>query len=229
MTNKKWFLLLNNQVSGAFESNEIERVLSTSPTALIWGKGFNEWVQAAEWRQKMNQIISMPNETAEIMLYSYKIGDIESKPMQFQSLIESLRSEPRVSNAMIWSSQTKSWNPIYAHESVTDELGMSRRNHPRVPILGKYEGEGPNGPFSHMVVTISQGGLGLGDAFDFNLGDRLKGTLSSSNLYTTLTCFSEVVYVGADGYVGLRFVALPREAQSSIIEYVKKFGHLQQN
>ena len=43
-------------------------------------------------------------------------------------------------------------------------------------------------------------------------------------LFVTINTTCEVVYVGNDGYAGLRFVGLPEEFKSSIIEYVRKFA-----
>lgn len=226
MTNKKWFINLKNLVQGPLDPGGIEKLVATDAKALIWGRGLPEWLPVHEWRQRLVQEEKMVATLPAGVFYKYLMGTTESEPLSFEHLIQSLRSEPQISMVQIWTSKLNKWNDIFTVEEVADELGLSRRSHPRVPIMGSYEGDGPDGKFKYTVVTISQGGLGLGEAKNFKLGDRLKGQLNSENLFAPIFCFSEVVFVGTDGYVGLRFVALPTEAQSSIIEYVKKFGDL---
>lgn len=226
MKNKKWFINSNGQVLGPLIPEDIEKKVLTDPQALIWGKGFPEWIPVHEWRQKLYQAETEASVSPQGVFYKYLLGKTESEPLNFEYLIQALRSEPQISNIQIWSSKSNQWTDIFTVEEVADELGLSRRSHPRVPIMAIYEGDGPDGKFRNTVVTISQGGLGLGDAKGYKLGDKLKGQLTSDHLFTSIYCFCEVVFVGDGGYVGLRFVALPSESQGSIIEYVKKFGDL---
>src|SRR5687768_5851482 len=80
MTNKKWFLLLKNQVSGPFEAGEIESQIAKEDNVLIWGRGYSEWMQPAEWRQSANPGSEANNPVRMALHYKYKIGEIESEP-----------------------------------------------------------------------------------------------------------------------------------------------------
>lgn len=222
MTNKKWFLNFNNQVTGPMTSSEIEKKLVSQPDAQVWGRGFTEWVDANLWRSKLvapAPAVDLTHDT----LWKFRDDGQESPAMKIEELIQALKNHPRVNSVDIWSSESKRWREIYAIELVADRMGLSRRAHPRVPMMGTYVGEGPQGPFHHNVVTISQGGMALGECKTLKIGDRLKGVLSSPNLLIHINCSCEVVYVGEGGYIGLKFLALPMEAESIVIEYVRKF------
>ncbi|MNL61128.1 hypothetical protein D3C87_1850130 [compost metagenome] len=74
------------------------------------------------------------------------------------------------------------------------------------------------------MISVSEGGFGVNDAKNLQIGEKFMGTLTSPNLYVTINCTCEVVYVGSDGYAGIRFVGLPAEYKTSIVEYVNKFA-----
>ncbi|MNT95603.1 hypothetical protein D3C72_2375100 [compost metagenome] len=74
------------------------------------------------------------------------------------------------------------------------------------------------------MISISEGGLGVTEVRNLQIGDRFTGNLNSPNLYMQINAICDVVYLGNDGYAGLRFANLPIEAKSSIIEYVNKFA-----
>ena len=230
MTNKKWFINSNNQVSGPFDPPMIEHHLITNSEILIWGRGFNEWVSGPEWRVKMaSPQTSQMSQTNDLILWKYRVAGAESKKMNLSDLIAELKGSPQLSMHEIWSNKTNEWKEIFVVSEVADMLGLSRRSHPRVPIMGIYEGHFDKLEFKHAVVTISEGGLGLGDAKEFKIGDQLKGVFNTPNLSMPIQCFCEVVYVGEDGYVGLRFVTLPSDLQSLIIAYVNKFDQIEPN
>lgn len=223
MTQKKWFLNLNSLVTGPFDQQEIENELKKNPAALVWARGFSEWFSGAELPSKLLEHEQKNQSIQTQVAWKYKIHGLEFGPFSMKDLILELKKLAQVSPVELWNDADKHWKEIFAVEAVADQLGLSRRSHPRVPIMGSFEGEGPDGNFKHIVVTISQGGLGLGETFKFKLGDLLKGTLVSPNLFISVHCSCEVVYVGQDGYVGLRFTGLPSEAQSAVIEYVNRF------
>ncbi len=124
----------------------------------------------------------------------------------------------------LWTEGFSQWKEFYAIQRVVDDLGLTRRSHPRVPIMGTLQGEYTDGPVYARVISISEGGLGITEAPKLKIGDVVKGTLTSPNLFLTIHCTSTVVYVGQDGYAGLKFSSIPTEARNSIIAYVAKFA-----
>lgn len=222
MTNKKWFLNINSHVTGPLTTKELEKSLLNQPTAMIWGRGFPDWLTAPLWREKLLMLEAVAKKGSD-QVWKYRLEGVESQGSDLESMILELKSYPKLNDLEVWSSKKPIWRVVYTVPEVADRLGLSRRNHARVPIMGTYTGEGPAGPFKCSVYTLSEGGMGLTDCDLFKIGDSLKGVLSSPNLLIEINCFCEVVFVGQDGNIGLTFMSLPMEAQSVIIEYVHKF------
>ncbi|MBK7963408.1 MAG: PilZ domain-containing protein [Bdellovibrionales bacterium] len=222
MTNKKWFLNINSHVTGPLTTKDLEKNILNQPTALIWGRGFPEWITVPAWKEKLLNLKTLEKKVSD-HVWKYRLNGVESQGSDLESMILELKTYPELQDLELWSSKKPGWRVVYTVPEVADPLGLSRRNHSRVPVMGTYTGEGPAGPFKCTVYTLSEGGMGLADCDLFAIGDSLKGVLSSPNLLIEINCFCEVVFVGQDGNVGLTFVSLPMEAQSIIIEYVHKF------
>lgn len=226
METKIWFILSEGQVAGPFNNAEAETRLNSAKDPQIWGRGQTEWMTASRWRQSLKDILTAdkqkPAKTERI--WKVRIEGAEKAPLRYPELISFLKTLPDLSAVDLTPEDSNSWKEIYAFSEITKDLGISRRSHPRVPIVGKLTCESSKGDFTCRVISISEGGLGINDAKDFKIGERFKATLTSPNLFVTINSVCEVVYVGNDGYAGLRFVGLPTEFKSSIIEYVNKFA-----
>lgn len=125
----------------------------------------------------------------------------------------------------IFDNTTKEWKEIYAFKDIVEKLGLTRRKHPRVPILAQFTGSSSkHEKFSARLVTISIGGLGLTDVFDFNIGDKISGQITSPHFYSPVTIEAEATYCGNDGYVGFKFSQINDDSQSLVTDYVKRFS-----
>lgn len=89
--------------------------------------------------------------------------------------------------------------------------------------MGTLDCEGVRGNFTAHILSISEGGLGITDAKHVKIGEKMKILLKSPNLYAPIHAFAEIVFVGSDGYAGLKFSGLQSESKSAIIEYIKKY------
>lgn len=143
--------------------------------------------------------------------------------MAHDAMIEYLKTMKDYSEIQIWTDGYTEWKDIYQIHKIMDELGVSRRQHPRVPIMGTVMCEGATGNFQARALSISEGGMGITEAAQVKIGEKFKLSLKSPNLYTPIHATADVVYVGGDGYAGLRFVGLQSESKSAVIEYIKKF------
>ncbi len=93
--------------------------------------------------------------------------------------------------------------------------------------MGTLELEDASGAqFTARILSISEGGLGMTEAPMVKIGDRYKILLKSPNLFNPVTATGDVIFVGNDGYAGVKFVGLHPESKSSVIEYVRKFSEL---
>ncbi len=230
MNLKIWFILNEGQVTGPFNPEEIESKIAAlssqaqnNPELQIWGRGHSEWMAPGKWRQLLKELQPQKSDADQQQLWKIRIDGTERAPMKYVDLITYLKSLKDFSTVDL-SFGGSGWKEIFSFQKIVDDLEISRRSHPRVPIVGTLACESSKGEFSCRVISISEGGLGINDAQSLKIGERFSGTLNSPNLYITINSTCEVVYVGADGYAGVRFVGLTEEFKSSIIEYVNKFA-----
>ncbi|WP_374080409.1 PilZ domain-containing protein [Bdellovibrio bacteriovorus] len=222
---KIWFILSEGQVNGPYDHEEIEARLSSAKEPQIWGRGQSEWMTPSRWRQSLKEALqTAPVSTEPQGVWKVRVEGQEKSSMKYSDLIAYLKTLKDFSVVDISADNSGVWKEVYAVPRVVEDLGISRRSHPRVPMVGTLACEGDKGEFTCRVISISEGGLGVNDARNLQIGERFKATLTSPNLFVTITSTCEVVYVGNDGYAGLRFVGLPTEFKSSIIEYVNKFA-----
>lgn len=223
---KTWFLLTEGQVKGPYEQSEIETLLASAKEPQVWGRGMSEWLPPSKWRQNLKSLSNAPSPNATVSqeFWHVRVEGKEKAPLSYSDLISYLKTLTDFSSVDIRPDTNSPWKEVYAVPRVVEELGISRRSHPRVPIVGTLACIGPQGEFTGRVISISEGGLGINDANNLQIGERFKATLTSPNLFVTINTTCEVVYVGNDGYAGLRFIGLPAEFKSSIIEYVNKFA-----
>lgn len=227
MTDRKWFILSDSKVSGPFDPSQIEESASKSGNILIWGRGQSEWTQFDRWQKRLSEIESPEKKKpGSDRLWKVRVAGEDLEPMLHDNMMEYLKTLNDLGEVQIWTEGYSDWKDVYQIHKIMDDLGVSRRQHPRVPIMGTLTCEGSTGNFNARVLSISEGGLGITEAPQVKIGDKFKTLLKSPNLYTPIHATVEVVYVGHDGYAGLKFTGLHSESKSAVIEYVKKFTDL---
>lgn len=225
---KRWFLLLEGQVTGPYGANEIENRVENAKNALVWGRGQAEWMPPENWRVVLKKILAeRALEQQQNREWKMRVDHKELTPMLFDELVETLKDYTDLSAVRIWTEGFEEWKEVFQVRKVMEELGISRRKHPRVPIMGTVTGTVAAGELNAKAVSISEGGVGANNAKELQIGEKFNAVIASPNLFLGINCTMEVVYVSQDGYAGLRFLGLPGEAKASIIEYVKKFQQVQ--
>jgi len=225
---QRWFYFENQRVSGPWSKQQVIDLAQAKPDGLIWGKGQVEWIPYQSWQQFVTQLehsLKTENINTE-RLWKLRVGEFEIKPMPYDQMVEFLKTKPDLSEVYIWTEGYSEWKQIYQIHKIMDELGVSRRAHPRVPIMGTLTCEAGDKVISVKTISISEGGLGVTEAKKMSIGEKYKAVLNSPNLYAPIHATVEVMYVGSDDYAGLKFVGIHSEAKSSIIEYVKKFTEM---
>lgn len=160
-------------------------------------------------------------------MWRISIGMKEYPPMTYTSMLNKLKEVKDFTGVSVFNTAKNEWAEVFSFEEVVEDLGISRRSHDRVPIMGTFTGEHEKqGAFQARVISISEGGFGLGDAKNVQIGDIIKGIINSPNLFTQISCAAEVVYLSPEGLVGVSFTSIGEEAKSAIIEYVRKFSAL---
>ena len=224
---RRWFILENNQVNGPYQTSEVEALVPTAVDPLIWGRGLSEWLPTNAWRESLKDPHLLAALSVDDRQWRYRYEGKEYGPVSFEDLMAVLKSNNDFAEFLVCNEIQKEWQELYMVAKICNELGISRRSHPRVPIMATLLCESTRGPITVKVISISEGGLGVSNAGTFKIGEKYKGLLTSSNLYNNINCMIEVMYVGAEGYAGLQFLSLPIEAKSAIISYIKKFKDLQ--
>ncbi|MGZ3745667.1 MAG: PilZ domain-containing protein [Pseudobdellovibrionaceae bacterium] len=221
---KRWFLLLDGQVTGPHDDSEIQNHIDKAKSSLIWGRGQSEWLPPEAWKLAVKALADQQSlEQQTSRQWKMRVGHKELTPMGFDELIENLKDYTDLTPVRIWSEGFDDWKEVFQVQKIADELGVSRRKHLRVPVMGSMKASTEAGEINAKIISISEGGIGVNNAKSLQIGENFSAKLSSPNLFMDLTCKMEVVYVGADGYAGLRFLSLPSDAKSVIVEYVKKF------
>jgi len=224
MDDRRWFLLNQGQVRGPFDQASIEAEVPNLAAPLIWGRGQAEWLAPEKWRKALeNQVAIAARVRTPDRLWRVRIGDEELRPLTYEQMIETLKGKDSFQNVWIWTEGYSEWRDVFQVHKIMDELGVGRRAHPRVPIAGQVLCEGATGSFVGRALSVSEGGMGITEVPSMKIGEKFKILLKSPNLFSPLHATAEVIYVGPDGYAGLKFVGLQTESKSSIIEYVKKF------
>lgn len=222
MEAKRWFVLLDDKISGPFESAEVEQKIGSTTEAEIWGRGLPEWVDFPRWRTLQTQHPALPNMELE-RRYKFRYEGKESQFMSLTQLVSQLKRYRDFTQMEVWGEGLEGWSDIFKVPQIVDQLGISRRTHTRVPIMGTADCETGEYKFRARVISISQGGIGITEGHGLQIGQKYKIAISSANLFVVIHCTCEVVYVGHDGYAGLRFENISGESKSVIVEYVRKF------
>ncbi|NUM58186.1 MAG: PilZ domain-containing protein [Bdellovibrionaceae bacterium] len=223
----KWFTQKKNKINGPYNLNQIEALIENSQDdILIWGQGMAEWLTPNDWKVFLSEKQKVNDSQREIPSWKFRINDTESQDLTFKELINELKKQKEFDLIYFKNKEQPKWTSIFSSVVIADELGITRRNTPRVPILGFFDGErvDTHVPVKAKVITISEGGIGLTDAVGFSQGIYIKGLIKSPNLNSDIHVHAAVVYMGNDNYVGLKFTSISPEAKSQIIEYVNKFS-----
>ncbi len=228
MEDKKWFILKGDNVAGPFSEEEINSSFKSDPQSYVWGKILKEWLNYSEWKNYLSDPSSHQVMKKNDYMWKYRFGGEEiSGPYDYEEMLNHLRKYSDYEHLELSCDKDHIWKSIFVLPEIADKLGISRRKHPRVPIMGEIEAEFPDHhKETHRIISISQGGLGLSSAKKLKLGNKFKATITSANLNSKLHCECEVTYARDDGYVGVEFRSIPAESLNSIIEYIKKFEEL---
>lgn len=228
MNEKKWFVLLNDHISGPFISTDVLNQIQQGHSfeARFWAKGYSNWMTLEQFNQALKKEQQEASVTkSNTSQWFYKEKNFDFGPFEFEELLSILKSKPEIHQIQIACGTKEQWKEIFQYKSFLEKLGISRRNHPRVPISGQLTIVGGflRGQKANLT-TLSEGGLGAERIQSISIGEHIKGTFSSPNLSLPIHFQGEVVFINSNRTeFALKFTNLSTEALSQIIGYVKKF------
>lgn len=222
LTMKSWFVQIGDKIQGPMDAAAVEQLILKNKDCLVWGKGMNEWMAYSDWRKTIDNAVE---KESRVSLWQFRFNDQESKIFKLDELIFELRQLPGYDNVYVKSDQDPKWQLLFTVAAITERLGITRRAQLRVPIFGFFEGQNisTGATFTCKLLTLSEGGFGLTDAFGLAIGHSIKGQIISPNLNQPLAIIGDVVYSGIYGDLGIKFSSLSRESQSLVIDYISKF------
>ena len=229
---KIWFLYssLDKKVSGPFVSDEVHQKINSgeiTPDCNIWWKGQREWLSVKVWINSGEKILENQNEKTKIAVWYLDLGGEPVGPLTQREMIENLRENKNLARVKLWTIGLKNWKSIYEFGDVMDEMGMSRRENARAPLMASVQiiRQGENeAPILLKVATISVAGIGINDALVLSKGEEIQVVLKSSEFSTPIRARANVIYVSANGHAGIKFQQLQPEIQSLIYDYIRKFS-----
>jgi hypothetical protein len=222
MNIKKWFVLANEEVTGPFDTNETRQIIAAlSNNPRIWWKGAKEWVSANEWQHTLPTLESGQEE--ELLWYIELQGRKRQEPITYNQLIATLKEVKDLGQVRVWHEGMLRWDSVFVIDTILHDLGVSRRQHVRLPINGIVTVETQD----HAIRvgkpnTISEGGISFSGVEHVSIGQICKLSLDSSKLQRSVRASIEIIYVTKDGQCGAKFANIDSESLTAIVSYIRK-------
>lgn len=223
----KWFVFHQGEVSGPMSTQLVEDGLSSkkwSKDSLIWWRGQKDWVPVSHWRAQLGNMGSKVTPQYRHRAWYVAVGGDQTGPMSETDLISLLSTHKNLSSVQVWSEGMNEWEFVFNCHEIADKVGLSRRVHTRVAIVGSVwihdHPENLQTPFE--LETISEGGLGLRKGPKAQIGDHYQMTMKSPFLASPIRVVAKVVYSGIHGDLGFSFHTLSMESKSLVMDYIKR-------
>lgn len=226
---KVWFLYIQNTVFGPFTTDEVKSRLSQGvpENSFAWWKGQTEWIPAADFEQVLPRFLDSQNDQKNNqIMWNFKKEGETFGPFELLELVDILRNQMAfLDNILIKSNFDEEWKKVFLWQEITDLLGISRRINDRVPLMGTVKVTAGDNVFSTgRTTSVSVGGIGIKDVnIETRMGQKLLLEIKSPDLTDIVRVQAEIRYIAKDGMLGVVFENPSAEAQSVIIDYIKKF------
>ncbi len=195
--------------------------------SFIWWKGQREWIPVASWEGQLDQIVQTAVDRTQKAVWYIDSGGNPVGPLTENEMISQLRLLSTLQRVRLWAVGMEKWTSIFELSEVMEQMGLSRRENERAPLMGTVavtrSNEDPKG-YVLRAASISVGGVGLAGDHDLRIGDTLSLLIKSADIQGNVHVRGEVAYVTSNGYVGVRFERVHPETQSLIYDYVKRFN-----
>jgi hypothetical protein len=223
---KEWFVYSQSIVAGPFTTDEVQADVSAgrwTNDCFVWWKGQREWMPLTNWRAQVSKILMQEKHESSQVWYIDNAGTPVG-PLTRSEMLDGLRSVSKYNKVRLWTVGFDKWTNIFDLHDLMDELGLSRREHARAPVMGTVAVThmGSDSTTLAMAASISTAGMGLNSAGFLTKGEDLQ-LLVKCNELGQLHLQGSVAYVTPQGYAGIRFANVSPELQSIIFDYVKRF------
>ena len=222
---KIWFVYDKSLVSGPYTTTSLRDKLSAGELktkSKVWWKGQRDWIDLADWIDNHADYESRINNGEEAVWYALKNGH-HIGPSTKQELIGILSDLNNLNKIRVWKRGQEKWATVYQFNDISDELGITKRRHPRAPIIGEVILSQSGRQNSHIAASISEGGLGItGNSF-LKVGTEIKLMLRSPLLVNAVSATAIVRHI-SDTYTGMEYLEIDDKFKEMISEYVAQFA-----
>lgn len=224
-----WFLYSNDVVTGPFSTDDVHSRLSNNELdsqCFIWWKGQREWIPIATWKAELNSILASLVTNQQKPIWYIDVGAAPVGPLTRNELIENLRSMTDLGQLRLWAVGMQKWKTLFELHDLMEQLGISRRENDRAPLMGTVAISRPNDEpksFVAKAASISVAGIGVSNAQNLHRGDDVALLIRSNDIPGNIHLRGEVVYVTEGGHAGIRFDKVHPETHALIHDYVKRF------
>ncbi|MCB9072100.1 MAG: PilZ domain-containing protein [Bdellovibrionaceae bacterium] len=227
----EWFVFHKNSILGPFSTEDVKAQISSqkiAQDAFIWWKGEKDWVAIDVWLKDYPAIIKKLEAHFKVR---WKIRDEhgETPFMSFEDSIQHLKLLELRNTIFICKEDkdgVEQWESIFSNTIFLNALEMTRRKHPRVPIVATAKVSKKDSKFSYLVKVniIGQGGMGVsGLGRNFPAGTTVEVRLESPNISVPVVAEGRILYMTKDGLSGIEFGLINSESEAALIEYVNQF------
>ena len=222
MVDVRWFVCLKGEVKGPFSSQEVEKFQDESEgTIFVWWKGQTEWIPFSVWQReyKDTDIYGQYQQS-----WSLRKEDVDLGTMTYDELVHALSSHNKeLPKFMVKRASEENWSPVFEIEELIETLNLSRRMHPRAPLMGVAKLSDGAITIKARLSTISERGFGIVIEGDIEVGKEYWVEIESPNLNQKVMLAAQTIYSDQDGHVGAVFVGIDAVSRATIIEFVNKF------
>lgn len=226
---QEWFVYSEKIVTGPFTTEQVDQCLTAgiwSDECFIWWKGQREWMPITAWREQLEKIVKSEAEKSQNPVWYVDIGGSSVGPLTQNEMITQLRSVSALNNVRLWSVGLNKWTNVFELHEIMEELGISRRENERAPLMATVAISRPDqqGPVLVKAASLSSAGIGLNDCRFLVKGEQLQLIIKSDEFPHPIRVNGTVAYVTSNGYAGIKFNDVHPEALSFIVDYVKRFN-----
>ena len=222
----KWFVTQNESVQGPWSTEQLTTWLNNNrdhQDMFIFRRGLTQWITVPEFLKGDTDEVTQRTEThAQEIQWHYAIEGVSHGPMSRQDLVQQLARMKNNSAAVLWTRGMKAWAPVYEFAEIMDEVGINRRQFPRIPLTGTVKIQFEHKTFEGSAQTLSETGFGALMAMPLEAGQIITFEINSPNLNAPMRGRAEVRYVAEELLTGFKFHLLDATTRSTLVEILKQ-------
>lgn len=222
----KWFVTQSEKVQGPWSTDQLTNWLSgvqDSQGILVFRRGLTEWITVTEFlKGDFNEEYEDTPTPAEETLWHYAIEGTSHGPVTREELVQQLARLKNNSSAVLWTRGMKAWVPVYEFADIMDDVGINRRQFPRITLTGAVKIQVDQKSYEGVAQSLSESGFGAQMSMPLEPGAIITFDIQSPHFAAPLRGRAEVRYVTGDLTTGFKFHLLDATTRSTLHDLLKQ-------